>query len=80
MRNACVVKTEFEISLFQRDHCQSYSGWIHKEEVLSTDMKPKKQKNKKLSSYPLDYAARAILTCWLKLWRRLYAELVKVQS
>lgn len=40
-------------------------------------MKPKKQKNKKLSSYPLDYAALPIPDLLAKAVERLYAELVK---
>lgn len=77
MRDACVVG-KFEISLFQRYHCQPYSGWIHKEEVLSTDTNPKKQKTVQLSlglccTLPIpDLLAKAV--------ERLYAELVKVQS
>lgn len=76
MRDTCVVD-KLEICLFQRDHCQSYSGWTHKEEVLSIDMK---QANKKTVQLSLGlFSTSPIPDLLAKAMEQLYAELVKVQ-
>lgn len=77
MRDTCVVD-KLEICLFQRDHCQSYSGWTHKEEVLSIDMKPKK-KNKTVQLSLGLFSTSPIPDLLAKAVEQLYAELVKVQ-